>query len=303
MTLFKDQPIDFSELSTGLEIQSGDILLGYGNKNLTLSELINKFSFIKNWARLDQKHTDICYQWTDADFKPLLEEHLSSNHLFFSSGPQGDSLVYFNNENNKTSLGLVIKTADCIPIHIIDKHQRAVAIIHAGWKGIYNQIVPKTINHILDISKNSNDHLNSYLSNDTNDLKKGDSYEGYIYDGDNHESHNHDSEKIKASDLIIFIGPHILLDSFEVGMDVAEKVLSTIDQKPMPQSLWGYQKNESKYHISLLQVLLTQLKNCGVVLSQVHPELIDTMTDTSYHSARREPHSEGRNLSYLILRS
>jgi polyphenol oxidase len=40
---------------------------------------------------------------------------------------------------------LAIQTADCIPILLVDPRHRAVAAIHAGWRGTLARIAPKTL--------------------------------------------------------------------------------------------------------------------------------------------------------------
>jgi polyphenol oxidase len=59
-----------------------------------------------------------------------------------SSGPQGegDALI-----SNRPGIGLAIRTADCLPILIADQRRRAVAAIHAGWRGVVSEIVPKAV--------------------------------------------------------------------------------------------------------------------------------------------------------------
>jgi YfiH family protein len=59
-----------------------------------------------------------------------------------SPGPQGqgDALI-----SNRPGIGLAIRTADCLPILIADPRNRAVAAIHAGWRGVVAEIAPKTI--------------------------------------------------------------------------------------------------------------------------------------------------------------
>jgi YfiH family protein len=59
-----------------------------------------------------------------------------------SAGPQGegDSLI-----SNRPGVGLSIRTADCLPILIADSRNRAVAAVHAGWRGVISEIVSKTV--------------------------------------------------------------------------------------------------------------------------------------------------------------
>ncbi|MFC1484979.1 peptidoglycan editing factor PgeF [bacterium] len=45
---------------------------------------------------------------------------------------------------NKDALMLVF-TADCIPVFIISKDKKIKALAHAGWRGVFNNIVGKTI--------------------------------------------------------------------------------------------------------------------------------------------------------------
>jgi polyphenol oxidase len=46
---------------------------------------------------------------------------------------------------NRASLLLAIQTADCVPILLVDPKKRAVAAVHAGWRGTLQRIVAKTI--------------------------------------------------------------------------------------------------------------------------------------------------------------
>jgi YfiH family protein len=62
--------------------------------------------------------------------------------LVQSSGPQGegDALI-----TNLPGISLAIRTADCLPILIADPVNRAVAAIHAGWRGVVSEIAPQAI--------------------------------------------------------------------------------------------------------------------------------------------------------------
>ena len=49
---------------------------------------------------------------------------------------------------------LVVLTADCLPILISHRHRPEIAAIHAGWKGLFNGIIERTIANLSDVPKN-----------------------------------------------------------------------------------------------------------------------------------------------------
>lgn len=53
---------------------------------------------------------------------------------------EADALI-----DNSAGNMLAIKTADCLPILLIDPKRRAVAAVHAGWRGTAGRIVQETI--------------------------------------------------------------------------------------------------------------------------------------------------------------
>ncbi len=73
----------------------------------------------------------------------LINRHNVSNYL---DNPliEGDALI-----TDIPNITLGILTADCIPI-MIAIPKITVAAVHAGWKGILNQILPKTIQKLSD---------------------------------------------------------------------------------------------------------------------------------------------------------
>jgi polyphenol oxidase len=53
---------------------------------------------------------------------------------------RGDALI-----TNTPGILLSVQTADCVPILLADKRGRAIAAIHAGWRGTVARIVAKTV--------------------------------------------------------------------------------------------------------------------------------------------------------------
>ena len=84
----------------------------------------NSFGSCGNLATLHQVHSDVV---VDAGGR---------------SGPLGDGDALL--ENTPGSL-VAVKTADCIPILIVDPVHRAVAAVHAGWRGAARKIAIRAI--------------------------------------------------------------------------------------------------------------------------------------------------------------
>ena len=56
----------------------------------------------------------------------------------------GDALI-----TNVKEVPLLILTADCVPVVIIDPKNRAIGVAHAGWRGTYDQISKNTIEEMV----------------------------------------------------------------------------------------------------------------------------------------------------------
>jgi YfiH family protein len=76
-------------------------------------------------------------------------KQIHSNLVLLATQPgilgEGDALV-----TNHAGLAISIRTADCYPILLADTRNRAVAAIHAGWRGTAAQIVVKTLEKMRD---------------------------------------------------------------------------------------------------------------------------------------------------------
>lgn len=61
---------------------------------------------------------------------------------------EGDALV-----TNQRGIAIMTVHADCIPIYFLDVQNKAIAVVHSGWKGTYKNIASKTFYKMHDLYK------------------------------------------------------------------------------------------------------------------------------------------------------
>ncbi|HEV8038735.1 MAG TPA: peptidoglycan editing factor PgeF [Bryobacteraceae bacterium] len=83
-------------------------------------------------------------EWPPADTEVATLRQVHSDIVLLAdwggSIGEGDALI-----TDRPGITLAIRTADCLPILIADPSKRAVAAVHAGWRGTVLGIVPKTM--------------------------------------------------------------------------------------------------------------------------------------------------------------
>jgi YfiH family protein len=80
---------------------------------------------------------------SDLTLVPLRQFH--SSIVRFFSVPPGESCKGDASFTNARGVLLGVQTADCVPILLVDPKKRAVAAIHAGWRGTLARITQKTV--------------------------------------------------------------------------------------------------------------------------------------------------------------
>ena len=155
-----------------------------------------------------------------------------------------------------------VRTADCVPVLLYDPVKRVVAAVHAGWKGTVQHISQKALEVMA--------------------LKYGTVF----------------------SDIKAVIGPAIGPDSFQVGLEVAEKFKAA--GFPM-DDIWTFQgagdgrPMSGGHHIDLFKANRWLLEQAGLQPEDIQVFDIDTFTDNSFFSARREGAKCGRNINSIKL--
>ena len=78
-----------------------------------------------------------------AQLVPLKQIH--SGIVQFFSGTPGEPCRGDASISDAAGLLLAVQTADCVPILLLDPKKRAVAAVHAGWRGTLARILEKTV--------------------------------------------------------------------------------------------------------------------------------------------------------------
>lgn len=82
---------------------------------------------------LRQIHSDVVVNANN--FRPVDE----------ASRPEGDALI---SDLKGQSIG--VRTADCVPILLLDSKRRSIAAIHAGWRGAAAQLTSRTLSTLTE---------------------------------------------------------------------------------------------------------------------------------------------------------
>ena len=92
----------------------------FADKNIKSVDKLKEFTGIEYIASMNQTHSD-------------LVAFVESPRIYNSDA------IY----TEKPKLGLIVQTADCMPILLSDK--KRIGAIHSGWRGLKNNIVKKAI--------------------------------------------------------------------------------------------------------------------------------------------------------------
>lgn len=189
-------------------------------------------------------------EFQNLNFKTIKQTH--SDIVVSAADLPVEADAHFTDQINTA---VVVATADCIPLMIYCKQTHRVAAVHAGWKGVQNQIVVKTLLRLIDSGS-------------------------------------------AAKDFVIYIGPHIMQESFEIQTDVFQLLAAANPGlEPAQFSLF---KNE-KFYVNLLKLVKFQIRKITGTSVGLVALNIDTKISTNYYSYRRGKHGTDRNLSFITL--
>ena len=236
-------------------------------------------------ATLRQTHSTTVYRVSPGlDGRPL-EYQLAGNTIPDSGPPArtraGDALIA-----DRAGMLLGIRVADCVPVLMVDCKRRAVAAVHAGWRGALNRIVEKAAGEMCRMFGSRPPDLVAAV---------GPSIRKCCYEV---------GEEVADA----FCG------AFPAGDNFLHRVAATPEEMRMAlryQTLFmlqappGHQMEDSlkKVHLDLAAVVRHQLENAGVPASQIHVADYCTACHTDlFYSYRKEGSLAGRMVAVIGMR-
>jgi len=108
----------FKETDLGFELLTNDYLVFFGKHKSQLQKIRQSYPYL-DWTQLKQVH---------------------GHKLVETLRPEIDIQTADAHWTTLTKVGLITKTADCIPILGFNDLTKAILSIHSGWRGVANQI-------------------------------------------------------------------------------------------------------------------------------------------------------------------
>jgi hypothetical protein len=111
-------------------------------------------------ASLRQVHSASVYQVLRGTSGEL-EYRFGGNRMPEQPGvaqPAGDALL-----TDQTGILLSVRTADCLPVLLLDPKHRAVAAVHAGWRGALARLVEKAVGEMRRVYSSEPESLLAVL--------------------------------------------------------------------------------------------------------------------------------------------
>ena len=236
-------------------------------------------------AALRQTHSSIIYSVARRSGRGPLLYQLAGNPLPGSQDAPGtrpgDALM-----TEQAGILLSVRVADCVPILLADREGRAVAAVHAGWRGALSRIIEKSAGEMCRTFGSRPQNLVAAV---------GPSIRACCYE----------------------VGPEVLdafCGTFPAGEQFFHKVLATPEESRMAlrfetlfrlQAPPGHRAEDalSKIHLDLAAVARYQLEHAGVPPGQIHVADYCTACRTDlFYSYRKEGSLAGRMMAVIGMR-
>lgn len=164
MQIISWQP--FNHIIAGTTLRHGGVSTGsLSSLNLALNVKDDIDHVIKN--------REILASYLNTDFNhmvsPTQTHSTNLKQVYINDGGKGmysledaidDTDALYTRDKN---LFLLTYHADCTPVLLYDHKERLIASIHAGWKGNVNEIVLKTLRHLMEHENCQPENIYAYI--------------------------------------------------------------------------------------------------------------------------------------------
>lgn len=180
---------------------------------------------------------------------------------------------------NTSYLLLSIQTADCVPILLVDPKKRAVAAIHAGWRGTLARITEKTVGRMQQEFGSKPSDLLAAI---------GPSIGPCCYEV---------GVELVTKFTALFADGHEYFDEPRTGDE--PNPIQWLNMKPP-----GHQPPPKNVHLDLRKANLSQLKSAGIRSGNIHvSDLCTACNSDLLFSYRREGAHSGRLLAVIGIKN
>lgn len=230
------------ETELGYTLENDQVLVFFGKKNSQIDHLKSAFPQFR-FYRTKQIHSD-----------KFIQTFSNSSDYSIEADAQ---------YSTEASIALCSITADCIPVLVFNPQDRSIAAIHAGWRGVENQITMKTIEGFCQAE----------------DRKKC-----LVFIGPHIQQKSFEcDEDVK----------NLLLAAIPAELD-------SIDESSL---VIQYQiDGKNKFKVDLHKILKLQLEAAGISSENISALYIDTFSDERFHSHRRDKAQAGRQISFIACK-
>jgi YfiH family protein len=245
----------------------------HGHKVLSLgfTEWDNRANVLENRRRLQA-----ALHAKEMALVPLKQFHSDVIHLIEAA--PGEACHGDGSATNQAGLLLGVQTADCVPILLVDPKKRAVAAVHAGWRGTLARIAAKAVGRMrMHFGSRPADILAAI----------GPSIGGCCYDV---------GTEVAAEFLSQFADAPEFFDEFRTGDE--PNPIEWLNQMPP-----GHQPPPKNVLLDLRKANRAQLGGIGVPDKNIFvSDLCTACRPDLFFSYRKESAMSGRQMSFIGIR-
>jgi hypothetical protein len=233
-------------------------------------------------AELKQTHSTHVYQVALDRARHVRYMPVGSDQLFPASEkpPSGDALV-----TDQAGILLCVRTADCHPILLADSRRRAIAAIHAGWRGTLARIAQKTVGVMRAVFGSNPRDLTAAI---------GPGIQSCCY-------------AVGEEVVSKFHGRFVHAERYFKPVPVDEESAALVAKYPniflSPFPPGHEPMNQAAAHLDLAAALRDQLMDAGLATAKIHNSNLCTACRTDlFFSHRQEGPRTGRMMAVVGIR-